>query len=242
MIETKDELQIKIEEANKKLPEDTLKAISAVNWKMILLEMKEKGIYTLEQLADLEIETELVLCGLLSPSDYPNEVQRSLGIPKSQADKLVNEINDSVFKKIREEMMKITNRRKMAATKPAQSTPINPILAQKFTSSFKIPTAKTEYSLNNISKATERNEPPAKILEIQALEIELGSHLNPTPAQNSSGPIPQFANSPTQSIPKPSPELTTSSTQVPATAAIPKPKPVVSYPPKGDPYRLSPDE
>lgn len=110
--QTIDLLQIEIEKAKKNLPEDTVNAIAMVDWKAAILKMREKYGYSFEQLGDLELETELVLCGLLSPADYPKEVENRLKISSSRARELVNEINDLVFKKIREELIKSTERKK----------------------------------------------------------------------------------------------------------------------------------
>src|SRR5688500_2457061 len=107
-----DLLKIKIEKARAALPETTVAAIDAVPWKVKILEMRESKGYSFEQLWDLEIETELLLAGLLNPEDYPKELSRRMNIPMNQARELVNEMNEKVFKKIREEFVKITESKK----------------------------------------------------------------------------------------------------------------------------------
>ena len=64
-------LKIKIEQAKRKLPFETVNAIDAVDWKAAILELRAKKGYNFEQLGDLETETELLLAGLVSPEDYP---------------------------------------------------------------------------------------------------------------------------------------------------------------------------
>ncbi len=81
-----DLLQIKIDEAKSKLPKETLEAISAIDWQAVIIGLREKKGYSFEQLGDLEIETELLLCGLLSPTDYPKELERRMHISKAQVD------------------------------------------------------------------------------------------------------------------------------------------------------------
>jgi hypothetical protein len=81
--------------------------------------MREKYGYSFEQLGDLETETELVLCGLLSPQDYLREVGSRLKLQSSKAKELVNDMNELVFKKIREELIKTTER-KQKFTKKTQ--------------------------------------------------------------------------------------------------------------------------
>ncbi len=117
MTDTVDLLQIKIEKAKANLPEETLNAISAVDWKAAILGMRQSKGYNFEQLGDLEIETELVLCGLLSPEDYPKEIEKRMGISKMAASELVNEMNMLVFKKIKEELIKNSERKKIFANR-----------------------------------------------------------------------------------------------------------------------------
>lgn len=122
--DTIDLLQIKVEKAKRELPLDTVNAIDSVDWKAVILGMRTKSGYTFEQLGNLEIETELVLCGLLSPADYPKELEKRMQIPKAQANELVNEMNDSVFKKIREELVKNAERKRIFASKIQKNSPL----------------------------------------------------------------------------------------------------------------------
>ncbi len=105
-----DLLQIKIDNAKKQLPEETLRAIAAVPWQAEILKMRETKGYSFEQLGDLELETELLLCGLVSPSDYPKELENRMKISKANANELVAEMNELVFAKIKEEMIKNSER------------------------------------------------------------------------------------------------------------------------------------
>ena len=115
--DTIDLLKIKIEKAKRELPLETVNAINAVDWRAAILGLREKKGYTFEQLGDLELETELILCGLLNPADYPRELERRLRVSRSTANELVNEMNELVFKKIREELIKNTERKKIFAKK-----------------------------------------------------------------------------------------------------------------------------
>lgn len=108
-----DLLKIKIENAKRKLPLETVNAIEAVDWRATILELRTKKGYTFEQLGDLELETELLLCGLVSGEDYPKELENRMKISKAAANELVNEMNDLVFKKIREELVKNIERKKI---------------------------------------------------------------------------------------------------------------------------------
>ncbi len=121
MQDTIDLLKIKIEKAKRELPLETVNAINAVDWRAAILELRTKRGYTFEQLGDLELETELLLCGLVSPENYPRELENRMKISRAQANELVNEMNDLAFKKIREELVKNTERKKIFQNKMTTS-------------------------------------------------------------------------------------------------------------------------
>jgi hypothetical protein len=187
MDNTIDLLQIKIEKAKAELPEDTQNAINAVDWRAVVLGMREKRGYSFEQLEDLQTETELVLCGLLSPENYSKELEKRLRLPKNEVSDLVKEIDSLVFAKIKENLIKIIERKKeftkeipprlveegagggdskenhLALGTPPQKggeeqTPS--ILTQKLSGPVKNDVVETEHSLNNISKISNPNEIP----------------------------------------------------------------------------------
>jgi hypothetical protein len=110
---TIDLLQIKIENAKKQLSDDTLNAIATVAWQAEIIKMRETKGYTFEQLGDLELETELLLCGLINPKDYSGELEKRMGISKASANELVEEMNKLVFSKIKEELIKSMERKKI---------------------------------------------------------------------------------------------------------------------------------
>ena len=111
--DTVDLLEIKIQEAKASLPTETVNAIAVVDWKTAILSLRSKYGYTFEQLGDLELETELLLCGLTSAENYPKELMNRIKISETATNELVNEMNNLVFKKIREELIKNTERKKM---------------------------------------------------------------------------------------------------------------------------------
>jgi len=122
MNDTIDLLKIKIEKARRGLPSETINAIDAVDWRASILELRAKKGYTFEQLGDLELETELLLCGLASGETYSKELETRMRISKGEADELVNEMNDLVFKKIKEELIKSIEREKIFETSKKDQT------------------------------------------------------------------------------------------------------------------------
>jgi len=172
MSDTIDLLQIKIDKARAELPPDTRKAIDSFDWRKSLLELRSKKGYTFEQLGDLELETELMLCGIVNPENYPRELSARMKLSRASTDELVNEMNDLVFKKIREELIKITEQKtppsapssEIKVTRPevpktafvansdVPKQEVHPILVQKLSTTVQIPTVRTEHTLENITK------------------------------------------------------------------------------------------
>ncbi len=128
MTDTIDLLQIKIEKAKRELPLETVNAINAVDWKSTILGLRASKGYTFEQLSDLELETELLLCGLARAEDYPKELEKRMGISRAAANELVNEMNNLVFRKIREELIKNTERKKIYEKNEQKNTSDSQIL------------------------------------------------------------------------------------------------------------------
>lgn len=108
-----DLLQIKIEKAKDKLPGTTKVAIGSLDWQKAIDGIKEKKGYNEEQIDALKLETELLLAGLLNPDNYITELVTRMKITKPQAETLVAEINSLVFEKIKDELIKIIDRRSM---------------------------------------------------------------------------------------------------------------------------------
>ncbi len=115
-----DMLQIKIERVREELPKETRHAIDSVDWRAYILSLREKKGFSFEQLEDLELETELLLCGLLLPEKYPEELEERLKLPRSQVDLLVQEMNEFVFKKIKDELIKNSQREEIFIKKDTE--------------------------------------------------------------------------------------------------------------------------
>ena len=144
-----DILKIKIDKARDVLPEESRRAIDAIDWKTVILAMRAEKGYSYTQLEDLETETELLLCGLINPEDYPKELEKRMGIPKPQVDVLVNEMNEKIFKKIREELVKNIERKKVPEKSSDNSDVLNENIESREEMLKKIenPPASNSYSI-----------------------------------------------------------------------------------------------
>lgn len=218
-----DLLQIKIEKAKTHLSEDTLNAIASVPWQATILQMRETKGYSFDQLSNLEMETELVLCGLLAPEDYPKELESRMKITKGATNDLVNEMNNLVFSKIREELIKSTERKKIFAQKnPNTETPIS-------------------------NEAEKERENTKQVLNTHGIEIINGSE-KPARENKETLPVPEKLELEGDVIHPMLIQKLSSSVQIPSVKTehtlenITKTNtPPTSYPQNADPYRLPPE-
>src|SRR3989344_5535773 len=211
MADTIDLLQIKIEEARRKLSEETRRAIDAVSWKATLIGLRESKGYSFEQLGDLEIETELLLCGLLAPEDYPKELEKRMNLPKAKVDELVNDMNQLVFSRMREELVKITERKRIFESQPLPESKVEE----------KAPTGIlgiNKEEIRVLDKAGIKIIPPAGTPALSTPEIK--------------APITHPILTQTEHTLDSSPKQTTPS------VSAKKEEPKTSYPKGADPYRM----
>lgn len=236
-----DLLKIKIETAKRALPLETVNAIDSVDWRASILELRTKKGYTFEQLGDLELETELLLCGLVSPEDYPRELEKRMGISRTQANELVNEMNEMVFTKIRAELIKNTERKRIFAQKEKEIKQDAEVLK--------------EHGIEIIPTVPVHNAPHNEIttLEIQPEEITGKVIEKPTAFAESSGVskkeetppasiLEQKLTGPFQ-IPTTKTDHSLPNISSPSAPSASAPVPIITKPkiPNADPYRELPE-
>ncbi len=153
-----DALQQKIQKARAQLSSDTLNAIDAIPWQATILKMRETKGYTFEQLGDLETETELLLAGIINPTEYSRELEKRMKISRTDAENLVKEMNEQVFSKIRDELIKIIELKKAPASeKPSEELPLIQKEEEEVLNSAGIELLKTP-ATENLPQKTSRKE------------------------------------------------------------------------------------
>lgn len=105
MDNTIDLLEIKIAKAREELTEESREAIDSVNWRQTILDMNIK--FNSDQLDYIEIEVELLLCGLRNTDDFVREIKNKLNITKEEVIILINELDRLIFKKIQTKLENI---------------------------------------------------------------------------------------------------------------------------------------
>jgi hypothetical protein len=207
-----DLLKIKIDQAKANLSEDTLDAIAAVDWKGAIMKLRQEKGYTFEQLGDLETETELLLCGLTTPEEYPKELKKRMGLSEAEASEVVDTMNDLAFQKIQAALVKNIEREKLTKVKPEQKpAPSTPVIPD-----IKIPAVNTESTPAPKESSAVPHPPEKNTTEKEETHPMLTQKLTST-----------FKVAPTET--KYSLDNITRST------------PASTYPPKSDPYREIPE-
>ena len=104
MDKTTDILQIKISKARENLPQESRNAIDSVSWKLILGGINKN--YSEDQINTLQMETELLLCGLMETKDFPGELETRMKLSRAEVLLLLGEMDKLIFKKIQEDLEK----------------------------------------------------------------------------------------------------------------------------------------
>lgn len=167
-------LEKKLEE----LPTYVKEAVNASNYGEVLFKIAKGNGLSITETGDLEKITTDLIDGKVSPGTFKDRVKVTLRIEEEKANRIINEINEEILKKIRGNMMSATMPTKTTEKVVNTSSKGNEILKDagieilqsipelksgdlsqaKLAEPFKIPKAVTEYSLNNISKNSGDNK------------------------------------------------------------------------------------
>ena len=93
----------------KTLPKDVQDALLTVDLRKKLQTITEKHQLHLDQAGALENETLFIMLGLEHPKDYIRNVSRELRIDAEAAKKIAMDMNEQIFRPIRESLKKIHN-------------------------------------------------------------------------------------------------------------------------------------
>ncbi len=89
------------------LPEDVREAMTAVNTVNIMVEIKTKYNLHVDQLKELSTETGMLMLGATHPQEFIGKIEAALHIPNENAKQIAAEINEKIFRPVRESLMQI---------------------------------------------------------------------------------------------------------------------------------------
>jgi hypothetical protein len=111
-----------IAEQLKIIPKELRDAISSVDYAEKLQTIVRNNKLMIDQAGKLEQETTLVLLGLEPLDDYINNLKKNIGLSDEQTTTVAHDINELIFKNVRESLRKISEGMK-EADKEAGQTP-----------------------------------------------------------------------------------------------------------------------
>ncbi|MES3031967.1 MAG: hypothetical protein V4699_01860 [Patescibacteria group bacterium] len=121
------EIEQKFDERFKKLPAETQKIITELNYQATLYSIAKEHNLNVEQIGILERDVTDLVVGAIHPDELENAIEKDIQLPLEKTKKLVDDINEKIFKKIREELIKNTERRKVftkdTSTQTTNQTP-----------------------------------------------------------------------------------------------------------------------
>ena len=91
------------------LPEDLKDAIFGLEMNEIVEKIGRENQLNIEQIGDLANETGMVMLGVTHPNEFIGNLTERLEVDKEKARAIAQEINEQVFKKVRESLRKIHN-------------------------------------------------------------------------------------------------------------------------------------
>ncbi|MAG12509.1 hypothetical protein CL630_01725 [bacterium] len=117
----------------KTLPKDVQEAILSVDLRKNLQIITEKHNLHVDQAGALENETLFIMLGLEHPRDYIRNIMRELDIDTSAAKKLATDVNEQIFRPIRESLKKIHQVENAEQTQTSHGTDAEKTLGQETT-------------------------------------------------------------------------------------------------------------
>ncbi len=166
-----------IKELFEKLPADVQEATSSVGVANILQKTGEKYRLHVDKIDELFDETTLVMLGPTHPQDYLANLKRRLQIPDDMARDLVADVNEQIFKPIRESLKKIHGVGEVGSEKLEVGSPSS--------SNSQSPTS----NIQSEAESPALNQADKKILADSGIEIE-------------PPPMPEIAPATEQNTPK----------------------------------------
>lgn len=101
------------------LPEDVKEAMSSVNTVNIMMEMKTKYDLHIDQLGELSAEVGMLMLGAIHPQEFIGKVEAGLRIPRETAKLIAAEVNEKIFRPVRDSLIQIHKMKKPESESPA---------------------------------------------------------------------------------------------------------------------------
>lgn len=91
-----------IDEQMQKIPAEVREAIRASDWERTIFNIGREHKMHIDDIDTLSIETILTMIGLEHPKDYPENIQKRIGLKDEELMNIVDQVNERLFSKIRD--------------------------------------------------------------------------------------------------------------------------------------------
>ena len=133
------------------LPEDLKDAIFGLEMNEIVEKIGRENQLNIEQIGDLANETGMVMLGVTHPNEFIGNLADRLEVDKEKARAIAGEINEQIFKKVRESLRKIHNMREGVEEEEQDKIKVSPF------GNSQDETLKSEHSREDILKEIEKD-------------------------------------------------------------------------------------
>ena len=115
--------EINFQELESKLPSDLKTAIYSADSSTAIENISKKYGLHIDQMGKLAEETGLVMLGVTHPKDFISNLAGRLGVDQLTAKSIARDVNEQIFKKVRESLMKIHGLAETPAETPKTEKP-----------------------------------------------------------------------------------------------------------------------
>lgn len=91
-----------IEDQMNRIPAEVREAIRASDWERTIFNIGREHKMHIDDIDTLSVETILTMIGLEHPKDYPENIQKRIGLKDEELMNIVDQVNERLFSKIRE--------------------------------------------------------------------------------------------------------------------------------------------
>ena len=91
-----------IEEQMNRIPAEVREAILASDWERTIFNIGREHKMHIDDIDTLSVETILTMIGLEHPKDYPDNLQKRIGLKDDELMTIVDQVNERLFSKIRD--------------------------------------------------------------------------------------------------------------------------------------------
>lgn len=102
------------------LPSDVKDAMSAVDTVHVLADIQKKYSLHIDQAGELSTDAALLMVGAIKPQEFIRQIETNLHVPHETAKLIAAEINEKIFRPVRESLMQI---HKMKGREAQERTP-----------------------------------------------------------------------------------------------------------------------